>query len=246
MSKPSKIRIRVQIAESNEITRLGLCALIQKQPSLLLIAISNSFEETLKLSAEHLPDVILYDLQLSQGRHIEQISKLHQCTPLSKILVSTANNGEEIYLDLLRSGASGIVNKNHNSELLLKAIHEVYADQVWISRNITRELLKNLIESQPLKASETCADTNLWNLTPRECSIACLTAKGLSAKKIAETLFLSEKTVRNKLTTIYEKLSVKNQIELCLNSKELQFCNLPEKLLDWDNCPNNKNYHDPF
>ncbi len=74
-------------------------------------------------------------------------------------------------------------------------------------------------------------------LTSRECSVACLAINGLPAKKIASQLGISEKTVRNQLTIIYEKLQVVNQVELCLKAPQFDFCRLNNTPYDRDNCP---------
>jgi DNA-binding CsgD family transcriptional regulator len=74
-------------------------------------------------------------------------------------------------------------------------------------------------------------------LTNGECNVACLASKGLSAKQIGERMFVSEKTVRNQLTSVYEKLGVKSQVELCLELPQLSFCKLPDQSRDRDNCP---------
>lgn len=123
--------------------------------------------------------------------------------------------------------------------MLCKAIRHVYSGDVWIDRTLTIELWKQNSSKPCSLEKHLSKSSNLNTLTCRECNIACLSSKGFSAKKIAEQLFISEKTVRNHLTIIYDKLGVKNQLELSLNAHSLAFCHLNDKSQNRDICPYN-------
>lgn len=240
MNEAIQGKIRILVAEQYELIRMGLHLLFDNHPSVCIVAESDNLDDVLNLAAKYTPDIILLDLLLNGGQCIEHIPRLLQVCPQSKILVFSNNNDEQIHLDALRSGAAGIFAKHQNTELLLKAIHTVNAGQVWFDRQITKSLWQSQV-SQPTITAVTDSVQNYQQcLTSRECSVACLASRGFSAKKIGEQLFVSEKTVRNQLTAVYEKLGVKSQVELCLESPRLNFCKFPDQPYDRDKCPEKK------
>lgn len=240
MNEAIQGKIRILVAEQHELIRMGLRLLFDNHPSVCMVAESDNLEEILGLAIKHSPDIILLDLLLNDGQCIEHIPQLLRVCPQSKVLVFSSNNDEQTHLDALRSGAAGIFAKHQSTELLLKAIHAVNAGQVWFDGHITKLLWQTQV-SQPKSTIETDSAKNYQQcLTTRECSVACLASKGFSAKKIGEQLFVSEKTIRNQLTAVYEKLGVKSQIELCLESPRLNFCKFPDQPYDRDKCPEKK------
>lgn len=220
--------IRVLIVESHEIFRIGLRTLIESQPLLQVAAEADCFDVALNLAVQHSPDVILLDLLLNDGNCIEHIPKLLQDCPQSRILIFSSDNGEQTHLHALRSGAAGIIAKHQRAELLLKAVYAVHAGEVWFDRNIVKLLWQSQVNYQQPLTNGDAVKSYPYCLTAREYSVACLASKGLSAKKIGEHLFISEKTVRNQLTAVYQKLGVESQIDLCVSVSQLDFFKLPD------------------
>ncbi len=212
-------KIRVLVAESFELVRMGLRALFNSHPSVLLVADTSSIENLFKLAILHNPDIILIDLQLSGDDYAEHISKLLHVCPQSKILALSQHDSEHTYLQTFHSGASGIISKYESSRLLLKAIYAIHAGQSMFDRHLTKPAQQtrpnpNLSAEIPTK-NITLQQVKLSNCERR---IACLACKGLSAKEISLQLIVTEKTVRNKLSAVYKKIGVKKQIELCLKA----------------------------
>jgi DNA-binding NarL/FixJ family response regulator len=233
--------IKVLVAESHELTRKGLCALINDQPTLQLLDNTHCFNHLIRLAHKYYPDVILIDIALKNGQWIQQITELHQSNPDTKILALTSGHDEETLFELFHLGIAGVFNKNLGCELLLKAIQSVHAGELWFDRQLIR--LLRLSHSQA-NAKESIAPAPAHphhpvntKFTPRERSVVCLAIKGMSAKKMAQHLGLSEKTVRNQLTVIYEKLQVTNQIELCLKSTQLGLEQLMQDVQNRDKYP---------
>ncbi len=229
-------KIRILIAESHELIRMGLKALVESSPTLMLVAETHCFKQPMPLIETTRPDVILLDVLLNNGQCLQHIPQLLKAFPKTKILVFTGDLDDNLHLTAFQSGAMGIVAKHQGAELILKAIHAIHTGEVWFDRQITKLLRQAHIVDEP-KSDSTSADAARFCLTNRECSIACLASKGLSAKKIGEHLFISEKTVRNQLTTVYDKLGVVSQVELCLKTSDTGYCKLPDQNYDWDNCP---------
>lgn len=226
-------KIDILVADRHELIRIGLRAVIDSHRDLRIVAETDSFNQTLQLASRLKPNVILFDAQLNDGDFLDQIPLLFELSPQSKILFFTCNAQEEIHLHALRLGVAGIVPKYQSSALLIKAIQAVNAGQLWFDRNITQLVLQSQHNPSPKQASVVST------LNSRECRIACMSSKGWSAKKIAAAVALSEKTVRNQLTLIYDKLNVQGQVALCLQYSSKDFCDSGNSPCDRDKCPEN-------
>ncbi len=224
MVEQSQTKIRILIAESFELVRIGLRCLFEKHSTIRLVAETSSIEDLIDLAIQHKPDVILVDLQLNNGDCVEQIPRLLQACPQSKILAFSHHNSERTYLQTFRSGAVGIISKQHSSDLLLKAIYAIHAGQLWFDRNVTKLLWQAQFNAGLLAEIPADGQTSIQpKLSDSERHVAYLACKGLSAKEISLQLFVSEKTVRNQLSVIYKKMGVKKQIELCLKAPEFNY-----------------------
>lgn len=219
MAERSDTKIRVLVAESFELVRIGLRALFESHASIYLVAETACIEDLLNLAVQHKPDVVLVDLHLNNGDCTSHIAKLLSACPDSKVLAFSHQNSEYTYLQTFRAGAVGIISKHHSSELLLKAIHAIHAGQVWFDRHITKLLWQAQFDGNPaLEMQPDAKATHQLKLSDSERQIAYLACRGLSAKEISSQLFVTEKTVRNQLSIIYKKIGVRKQIELCLKA----------------------------
>ena len=214
------INIRIIVAENSDLVRIGLRSLFRNYAVITPVAETNCLEDLLNLTALHKPDVILVDLQMDGSNCAEYISKLLSVSPRTKILASAYDCDNNLYLQAYRSGVSGIINKGHSCQLLLKAIHAVHAGQIWFDLHYIAQLTQQeqLIPDLSL-AMQTCvADSLNSKLSNSERRIASLACKGFSAKEISKQHLITEGTVRNLLSAIYKKTGVKKQIELCLKA----------------------------
>lgn len=198
---------------------MGLRVLFENHPVICLVAETRCVEDLVDLAMQHKPDVVLVDLQLNNGNCIEHISKLLNACPQIKVLAFSHSYNEQTCLEIFRSGVVGIISKQHSSELLLKAIHAIYAGQIWFDRHITKLLWQAQFNAN--LSPEILTDVKALpfpKLSESERQVAYLACKGLSAKEISLQLCIAEKTVRNQLSIIYKKIGVKKQIELCLKA----------------------------
>lgn len=217
--------IHILIAESHEIIRIGLRSLIEEDPLIKIVAESDDIDEVQPLVAAFKPDVLLLDLLLSNNELSRIIPKLTKTYPLIKILIFSNDNELDTHLQVLRSGAAGVISKDQNATLLLKAIHSVHAGHEWFDRQLTK-LLWQSAEQQLSNNGNVTQKI----LTEREFSVARIACQGLSAKRIGKELGISEKTVRNQLSIIYEKLGVVSQVDLCLKADQFGLDNSDSKL----------------
>jgi len=224
MAGESQHIIRPLVAESFELMRMGLRSLLQDHGSIHLIAETHCIEEMLDLVLQHKPDVVLLDLQLTNGNCADYISKLLNMHPRCKVLAFSPNTDKEICLQTFRSGAVGIVNKHHSSDLLLKAIFSIHAGQIWFDRQIIKVLLRGQGgDGEDHEKSNHNNQLPQPRLSESERQVAYLACKGLSAKEISTHLFITEKTVRNQLSIVYKKIGVKKQVELCLKAPHYNY-----------------------
>jgi len=236
MVKRTNKNIRILIAEDHEIVLYGLKCILELEDDMEVVGCVTTCKETLANAETLNPDVILLDYMLTDGESLDYIARLTEFCPNCKILLFTANSDKKIHLLALRYGAVGILLKTQKTDLICKAIRSVHAnDELWVDKTLTAEIWKQNVEiTQALEAkssssiidspSSSVSILSSSTLTSREKQIACLSSKGLSAKKIGEKLSISEKTVRNQLTSIYSKLNVKNQLELTIQSTFLNVC----------------------
>ena len=220
--------VSILVAESFDLVRLGLRSLFKNHTSVRLVAETNCIEDILGLAVQHRPNVVLIDLQLNNGDCAGYIAKLLTACPQSKVLALSYNNCEQTFLQIFRSGASGIIGKHHSSELLLKAIYVVHAGQVWFDRHVTKLLWQAQFDGDQVQEMSSGVDSkelDQLKLSESERRVAYLACKGLSAKEISVQLFIAEKTVRNQLSIIYKKIGVKKQVELCLKAPLYNYFN---------------------
>lgn len=223
MAQLIKSTTSILVAESHEIIRIGLRTLITNQQEFELVADVDCVDRLYEQAVKFQPQVILFDLLLGNGDFFKYMSRLYQRCPQTRILAYSSNNDEKIQLQVLRAGAAGIVAVSQETSLLLKAISAVAKGEVWFDHKLTKLLWKNNLHEAIHSYGVAGTENNNIDLTERERSIARLAAQGLKAKKIGELLAISEKTVRNQLTTVYDKVGVGGHVELCLKAMEFNF-----------------------
>lgn len=214
-------RIRVLIAESFELVRLGLRSLFENHANINLVAETHKIQDLFNLAEQHKPDIILMDLLLSGNDYVEHVAQLLRTCPQSKILAFSNYNNEQTHLRTFRSGVAGVIRKSHSTDLLIKAIIAIHKGHLWFDRNITKLLWQAQFDSDPaaeIKSQTDASTSQQPRLSDSERHVAHLACKGLSAKEIGAQLSVTEKTVRNQLSSIYRKIGVKKQIELCLKA----------------------------
>jgi DNA-binding NarL/FixJ family response regulator len=215
MDPASSERITILLVDDHVIVRKGLRMLIENQPDLVVMGETARCAEALEIARREQPAVVLLDLDLGVESGLDVISELTSGGAGSRVLVLTGVRDAEIQRRAILLGASGLVRKDAAAESLVKAIRCVRAGEVWLDRELTSAVFQELrqkIGSRPLDDDAA----RVASLTPREREIVGLVAQGHGTHKIAERLFISEKTVRNHLASIYEKLGVSERLELAL------------------------------
>jgi DNA-binding NarL/FixJ family response regulator len=207
--------IRVFIIDDHRSIVWGLERLIDSgRPAMQMVGTATNCAEALKRLDEAAPDVILLDIDLGDENGVDEIPGLLARTR-AKILVLTGLRDESVHDKAVLAGASGVVEKEAPAETILGAITKVHEGQLWLDRVATGRIF---VEFSRDKADPPADPerTKIATLTDREREVVSIAATqaGANARAIAEMLFISEHTLRNHLTSIYDKLQVATRLEL--------------------------------
>jgi len=215
MSAESSV-IRVFLIDDHRTILWGLEKLIESgTPPMQVVGSATSYGEALTLLDKAVPDVILLDLDLGRENGLDAIPKLIAASH-ARILILTGLRDETVHHAAVLAGARGVIAKEARAESILAAIAKVHEGEVWLDRAATGKLLVEISRRSASRAAVDPAQERIAALTVREREIIALTAAnvGETGKAIAERLHISEHTLRNHLTSIYEKLGVANRLEL--------------------------------
>jgi len=191
----------------------GLQSLFKSYPELTIVGQAVNRDQALAVVRQR-PDVILLDLDLGNESGVDLIPELLEACENAHVLIVTALPDLELHLRCIRFGAIGIVMKAEPPELLIKAIQKVNAGEVWLRKSMISSVIRELHLRNTRKVDLEAK--KIASLTAREHDIVKLIGEGCRNKQIGERLFISEKTVRHYLTSIYGKLEVHDRLELMI------------------------------
>jgi DNA-binding NarL/FixJ family response regulator len=195
--------IRVLLCDDQEVVREGLRAILGTAAGIQVVGVAADGAEALELVEQTQPDVILMDLNMPVMTGTEATRRIREKFPAVKVLVLTTYEADEWLFDAIRAGASGYLLKETPRANLIKAIEGTYAGQTFVDSNVAGKLFDHVADPSVTR------DTTLANsLTDRERDVLRLLARGMTNAEIAAQLYLSEGTIRNYLSTLFEKLGV--------------------------------------
>ena len=205
MSKP----IRILIADDQAIVRQGLDAIFSFYENVKVVGQAENGIEAVHLVKELSPNVVLLDLLMPLQDGLGTIPKIIDIAPKTGILILTSfGNADNIY-QAIRLGALGYLLKDEKSEVLVEAIHEVSEGRPFIPPHITLQMIR---EGVPFSLHENTKSV----LTQRELETLKLVAQGMSNEKIARKMSVQEKTISKYVSTILDKLNLKNRTQAAL------------------------------
>jgi DNA-binding NarL/FixJ family response regulator len=217
-SDRSTQRIRVLVADDHPVFRRGMRAILGAEPDTELVGEATDGEEAIARALELRPDVILMDLNMPNLNGIEATRRILEAKPDTAILMLTMFEDDKSILAAMRAGAHGYVLKGADGAETLRAIHAVANGEAIFSPTITQRLTGYFTTlGGDLKASPVQA---FPNLTEREHEILSLIAEGYTNTAIASRLYLSPKTVRNYVSSIFTKLEVSDRSQVIVQARE--------------------------
>ncbi len=194
----SKDTIRILIADDHYVVRMGLTALVETEPDLQVVGEAADGRQAIELFKRLEPDLVLMDLRRPVTDGITATQRIREQYPNARILMLTTYDGDEDIHKALSAGASGYLLKNSTRESLIPALRAVAAGQRWIPQEVANRLATRKMFEE---------------LTPRELEVLQQLATGMANKQIADTLNITEHTVKGYLKTIMGKLHVADRTE---------------------------------
>ena len=213
----AKLLIRILLIDDHAVMRLGLRTLIENQQGLKVVGEASGRPDALELAEREQPDIILLDLSLPGTDGVDLIPELQAVAKEARILVLTGVLDPEAHKRAIHLGAMGVVLKEKAPEVLIKAIEKVHEGEVWLDRAMVANVVGQRSRFREIKKDDPEA-AKIATLTEREREVVALIGEGLRNRQIADRLFISEGTVRNHLTTVFNKLEVSDRFELLIFS----------------------------
>ena len=206
--------VRILLINNHVTFCAGLRVLIESQHGLNVIGEARDHADALVIAARDRPDIILLDLDLDTANGLDLLSELRAAAIGARFLVLTGLHDPTAYYRALQLGALGIVLKEQIVESLTHAIKEVYAGKAWLDGAVMAKVLDCLSSGIEQAAQTDSEAAKVATLTGREREIIALVSEGLRNQQIANRLFISEGTVRNHLTVIFDKLELSDRCAL--------------------------------
>ena len=200
--------INVMLVDDHDLVRTGIKLMLDDVAGIKVIAEASSGEEAVKLGRELKPNVVLMDVKMPGIGGFEATRKLIRIDPDVKVLVVSTCDNDVYPSRLLQVGAAGYLTKGASMDEMVKAIRAVHAGQRYISPEIASRLAFKHVSDKDESPFEA--------LSERELQVMLMITKGMKVQDIADKLHLSPKTVNSYRYRIFEKLHVKNDVELTL------------------------------
>jgi two-component system response regulator DevR len=201
-------RQRIMLVDDHEVVRLGLRTLIDQHPNFEVVAEAASAREAVEKTKAHKPDVVVMDIRLKGGSGIEACQEITANYPATKVIMLTSYAEDEMLFSAIRAGAAGYVLKQIGGEDLIRAIEAISRGEALLDSAVTQRVFQEVRKAAREEEASAFAD-----LTQQEMHVLQLVAEGRTNRQIAEMLYLGEGTVRNYVSSILSKLSVRNRAE---------------------------------
>jgi DNA-binding NarL/FixJ family response regulator len=204
--------LSVIVVDDHELFRGGLIGLLEER-GIRVVAEAGLAVEAIRQAVELAPDVVLMDLGMPGMSGIEATQRLAATVPLTRVVVLTVMADDQHVMEAILAGACGYLLKEAPIEQIVSGIRAAAQGESLISPRIASRLLRRLREPDELEPALTGVD-----LTPREREVLDLLARGMDNTMIAHTLYLSQHTVKNHVSSILVKLQVENRIQAAVRA----------------------------
>ncbi|MBW7456537.1 response regulator [Paenibacillus sepulcri] len=227
----AKRKIKVLIADDHQLFREGLKRILNMEDDLEVIGECNDGIQVLEFCNENKPEVVLMDINMPIENGVVATERLRDIFPDVKVIILSIHDDESYVFETLRKGASGYLLKDMEAEALANAIRSVVSGYAYIHPKVTGKLINQLRRMTYLdeigstsgaaasrEAGVKFVPSENNPLTRREAEVLRLMAEGKSNKMIGEYLFISEKTVKNHVSSILQKMEVDDRTQAVINS----------------------------
>jgi DNA-binding NarL/FixJ family response regulator len=208
MSEDGARPLRLVVVDDHEIVRQGLVALLLRRDAFQVVGEAGTVEEALAVVRRFEPDLVIMDVRLPDGSGIEACREIRAELPGTRVVILTSYPDEEAVLSAIIAGASGYLLKQIRGRDLVNALEAVGRGESLLDPAVTEKVLDRVRRM----ASGTYTD-ELAALTAQEQRILLLVAEGMTNKEIAAEVFLSDKTVKNYVSSILSKLNLERRAQ---------------------------------
>jgi DNA-binding NarL/FixJ family response regulator len=220
VSGNNKTKIRIVVADDHPIFRDGLCRLLGLEEDFQVVAQAQDGRQVLDVLQQFEPDILLLDLKMPGLDGLATLQRLQAAKNRTRVIVLTASDDKNEFVQAMKLGTSGIVLKQTATEMLIKSIRRVHAGEIWLDSHTTAAVIRQFVANDESPASQMpqpqSRERERSPLSQREREIVALVAQGFKNKEMAEKMFISEQTVKNHLHNIFDKLGVSDRLELAL------------------------------
>lgn len=203
--------MKVLVVDDDKFVTLSLKTILESDDDIEVVAMGNNGLDAIRLYQEYRPDVLLMDIRMEEMNGLDAAKEIFKTDKDARILFLTTFSDDDYIIKALYLGAKGYLIKQ-DFECIIPSIKAVYSGQSVFGGEIVSKI-PNLMQQTETPAPQPQFDPSL---TPKELSIMEQVSKGLNNKEISEVLFLSEGTVRNYISTILEKLDLRDRTQLAI------------------------------
>jgi DNA-binding NarL/FixJ family response regulator len=216
-NKPGDGPIRLLLVDDHEVVRLGLRSLFVRTGRIQVVGEAGTAAGAVEEATRLTPDVVLLDLRLPDGSGVDACREIRAACAETKVLFLTSYSEEDAVLASVVAGASGYLLKEIGREALIRGIESVAAGQSILDPAVTQRVLARMqslaTQAAKVKGEKKEEEEEEEQLSGQERRVLALVAEGKTNKEIAATLDLSDKTVKNYLSKIFQKLQVSSRTQ---------------------------------
>lgn len=218
--------IRIVIIDDHQLFREGVKRILAMEEGLEVVAEGEDGSQAIDLVEQHDPDVVLMDINMPKVNGVEATRELVEKFPEIKVLILSIHDDETYVTHVLKTGAAGYLLKEMDAEALIEAVKVVANGGAYIHPKVTYNLIKDYRrlatedhhDATTVGYREVEYQKPLHILTRRECEVLQLMTDGYSNRMIGEALFISEKTVKNHVSNILQKMNVNDRTQAVVES----------------------------
>jgi two-component system response regulator DevR len=200
--------LRLLVVDDHEVVREGLVSMLARRPNFQVVAEAGTAADSIELARRFKPDLVIMDVRLPDGSGIEACREIRSEMPETKVVILTSYPDEEAVFSAIIAGASGYLLKQVRGRDLVAALEAVGRGESLLDPAVTEKVLERV-----RRVATSGTNDDLAQLTAQEQRILLLVAEGKTNKEIAAEVFLSDKTVKNYVSSILSKLNLQRRAQ---------------------------------